>query len=121
MLDNSSIRSTPAVRAWPEARPRVAFHFTPKGASWMNLLEAWFRVLTRTSVRRGSLDTGRQLMRHIDRYLDHWNEAPTPFVWTKEPDELTRKAVTRYHDFVDGHAAAEPWSFGRLKAMLRGQ
>jgi transposase len=93
VLDNSSIHSTPAVRAWLEAHPRVAFHFTPKGASWMNLVEAWFSVLTQKSIRRGSFDTVRQLIRHIASYLDHWNQDPTPFVWTKEPDELIRKAV----------------------------
>jgi transposase len=93
VLDNSSIHSTPAVRTWLEAHPRVHFHFTPKGASWMNLVEAWFSVLTRKSIRRGSFDSVRQLIRHIRHYLDHWNENPTPFVWTKEPEDLIRKAV----------------------------
>lgn len=93
VLDNSSIHTTPAVRAWLETHPHVHFHFTPKGASWMNLVEAWFSVLTRKSIRRGSFDTVRQLIRHIDHYVAHWNEDPTPFVWTKEPEELIRKAV----------------------------
>ena len=93
VLDNSSIHSTPAVRAWLETHPRFHFHFTPKGASWMNLVEAWFSVLTRKSIRRGSFDTVRQLTRHIEHYIAHWNDDPTPFVWTKEPQEVIRKAV----------------------------
>jgi transposase len=95
VLDNSSIHSTPAVHEWLEKHPRVHFHFTPKGASWMNLVEAWFGVLTRKSIRRGSFDTVRQLVRHIHHYLSHWNDDPTPFVWTKEPAEVIRKAVKR--------------------------
>ena len=25
------------------------------------------------------------LVRHIERYIDDWNEHPTPFVWTNDP------------------------------------
>ena len=35
------------------AHPAVHLHFTPKGASWLNMIEAWFGILTRKSVRRG--------------------------------------------------------------------
>src|SRR6266478_2519644 len=75
--------------------PRVHFHFTPKGASWLNLVEAWFSILTRKSIRRGSFDTVRALIRHIERYLAEWNAHPTPFVWTKEPADIIRKALRR--------------------------
>jgi len=52
ILDNSSTHSTPEVRTWLECHPNVCFHFTPTGASWLNMLEAWFGILTRKSVRR---------------------------------------------------------------------
>ena len=71
------------------------FHFTPKGASWLNMVEAWFSILTRKSVRRGSFDTVRALIRHIERYLAEWNAHPTPFVWTKEPADIIKKALRR--------------------------
>jgi transposase len=95
ILDNSSTHSTPAVQAWLAAHPRVHFHFTPTGASWLNLVEAWFSILTRKSIRRGSFDTVRGLIRHIQHYIDHWNEHPTPFVWTKHAAEIIKKAVRR--------------------------
>ena len=95
ILDNSSTHSTPEVRAWLEAHPRVAFHFTPTGASWLNMVEAWFGILTRKSVRRGSYEMVKDLIRHIDAYIVRWNENPTPFVWTKEPADIIRKAVRR--------------------------
>jgi transposase/DNA-binding Xre family transcriptional regulator len=97
ILDNSSTHSTPAVRAWLHAHPRVHFHFTPTGASWLNLVEVWFSILTRKSVRRGSFDTVRALVTHIQRYIDTWNDHPTPFVWTKEPAALIKKIVRRRH------------------------
>src|SRR5206468_3094711 len=37
IIDNSSTHTTPAVREWLEQHPWVHFHFTPKGASWINL------------------------------------------------------------------------------------
>jgi len=93
ILDNSSTHSTPAVQAWLAAHPWVQFHCTPKGASWLNMVEAWFSILTRKSVRRGSFETVRALVRHIERYIDEWNSHPTPFVWTKEPADIIKKAV----------------------------
>lgn len=95
ILDNSSTHSTPAVRTWLEKHPQVSFHFTPTGASWLNLVEAWFGILTRKSVRRGSFDSVKDLVRHIGDYIEHWNEHPTPFVWTKTPAAIIRKAVRR--------------------------
>ena len=97
ILDNSSTHSTPAVRAWLEAHPTVQFHFTPTGASWLNLVEVWFSILTRKSVRRGSFDTVRALITHIQRYIDSWNDHPTPFVWTKKPADLIKKIERRRH------------------------
>lgn len=95
VLDNSSTHSTPDVKAWLEAHPNVHFHFTPTGASWLNLIEAWFGILTRKSVRRGSFASVKGLVRHIEHYIDHWNANPTPFVWTKTPADIIRKAVRR--------------------------
>ena len=95
ILDNSSTHSTPAVRAWLAAHPRIHFHFTPTGASWLNMVEAWFGILTRKSVRRGSFRSVRALVQHIDAYLAHWNDDPTPFVWTQEPADIIKQAVRR--------------------------
>lgn len=95
VLDNSSTHKTPDVRSWLEAHPNVIFHFTPTGASWLNMIEAWFGILTRKSVRRASFVSVKQLVRHIRAYIEHWNEHPTPFVWTKKPADIIRKAIRR--------------------------
>ena len=39
ILDNSSTHKTLQVQAWVLAHPRVHFHFTPAGASWLNMVE----------------------------------------------------------------------------------
>ena len=95
IIDNSTTHTTPAVREWLDRHPMVHFHFTPTGASWINLIEAWFGILTKKSIRRGSFDTVRALVKHILSYVKEWNRHPTPFVWTKEPADIIRKAVRR--------------------------
>lgn len=95
ILDNSSTHSTPVVKTWLADHPRVHFHFTPTGASWLNMIEAWFGMLTRKSVRRGSFRSVRALARHIEHYLAHWNDDATPFVWTKEPADIIKNTVRR--------------------------
>jgi transposase len=95
ILDNSSTHKTPEVKAWLDAHPRVHFHFTPTGASWLNMVEAWFSILTRKSVRRGSFNSVKALVRHIRTYIDHWNDNAVPFIWTREPADLVKKAVRR--------------------------
>lgn len=95
ILDNSSTHSTPDVSQWLQDHPNVHFHFTPTGASWLNLIEAWFGILTRQSVRRGSFVSVKSLVQHIRNYIEHWNEHPTPFVWTKTPADIIRKALRR--------------------------
>jgi transposase len=95
VLDNSSTHKTPEVKAWLEVHPLVHFHFTPTGASWLNMVEAWFSILTRKSVRRGSFDSVKALVKHIRRYIDHWNDNRVPFIWTKEPIDVINRAVRR--------------------------
>ena len=73
----------------------MAFHFTPTGASWLNMVEAWFGILTRKSVRRGNFVSVKNVVQHISHYIEHWNERPTPFVWTKTPAHIIRKALRR--------------------------
>lgn len=97
IFDNSSTHSTPAVQAWLAAHPRVTFHFTPTGASWLNLVEVWFSILTRKAVRRGSFDTVKALVTHIGRYIETWNDHPKTFIWTKQPADLIKKVVRRKH------------------------
>ena len=46
ILDNYATHKQPKVRAWLEKHPRFTLHFTPTSASWLNLVERWFRELT---------------------------------------------------------------------------
>ena len=95
VLDNSSTHSTPEVERWLERHPRVHFHFTPTSASWMNMVEIWFSILTKQQVRRGVYHDVPELIAAIEHFIDGYNERAQPFVWTKTADQVLEKAVKR--------------------------
>jgi transposase len=95
ICDNSSTHKTPAIRRWLVAHPRVHLHFTPTYSSWLNLVERWFSELTSKWLRRGSHRSVPELTASIQSWIDTWNEAPRPFVWTKTADQILDK-ITRY-------------------------
>jgi transposase len=95
VLDNSSTHpdNSGAVRAG--GHPTVHSHFTPTGASWLNMVEAWFSILTPRSVRRGSFDTVRALARPIRNSLEHWDDNRTAFLRTRDPAAIMKKVFCR--------------------------
>jgi len=88
ILDNYATHKTPAVRRWLLAHPRFALHFTPTGASWLNLVERWFAELTARQLRRGAHGSVGELGADIRDWLAHRNEDPRPFTWTKTTDQI---------------------------------
>jgi len=88
ILDNYSTHKTPAIKRWLQAHPRFHLHFTPTGASWINLVERWFGELTARKLRRGKHRSVAQLNADIEDWVEHWNENPNPYVWTKTADQI---------------------------------
>ena len=88
VLDNYATHKTPTIQRWLAKRPRYHLHFTPTGASWINMVERWFAELTNKQIRRGVHRSTRALEDAIRQFLDANNENPRPFVWTKSADEI---------------------------------
>ena len=88
IADNYATHKTALIRNWFAKRPRFHMHFTPTSASWLNLVERWFGLLTEKQLRRGVHQSSAELETAIYRYLDVTNEDPKPFVWTKTADQI---------------------------------
>jgi len=43
IADNYATHKHPEVQAWIAKHPRFHMHFTPTGASWLNMVERFFR------------------------------------------------------------------------------
>jgi transposase len=95
VLDNSSTHTTPEVKAWLARHPRVHFHFTPTSASWLNMVEIWFSILTKQQVRRGVYQDVPELIAAIEHFIDGYNERAQPFVWTKTAEQVLARAIQK--------------------------
>jgi transposase len=88
VLDNAATHKTKLVRDWLVKRPRWRLHFTPTSASWLNLVEGWFALLTRRRLQRGVFTSTADLETSIQAYIDQTNADPKPFIWTKSADAI---------------------------------
>jgi len=95
VLDNYATHKTPAIRRWLLRDPRFTLHFTPTGASWLNLVERWFAELTTKKIKRGAHTSVPGLERDIRGWIATWNENPRPFVWLKTADQILA-SLARY-------------------------
>lgn len=92
VLDNLNTHK-PAHDRWLARHPKVHFHYTPTHASWLNMVELWFSMLSRHALRGASLRSVRQLRQLIDAYATATNADPRPFEWHKA--EVFQKPVSQ--------------------------
>jgi transposase len=103
VLDNYATHKTPAIRRWLLRHPRFQLHFTPTGASWLNLVERWFAELTTTRIKRGAHTSVPGLERDIRGWIASWNEEPRPYVWVKTADQILA-SLARYCERISDSA-----------------
>ena len=78
-------------------------HFAPTSASWLNMVERFFRDLTQNRLRRGVFRDLEELMMAIGSYTDCHNENPKPFIWTARASDIlervnrARRALHKRH------------------------
>ncbi len=104
VLDNLATHKTPAIKRWLSKRPRFQLHFTPTHASWMNMVERFFGLLTDHALRRGSHSSVSQLRTAIHDYLDAHNDEPKPFTWTKSADQVLESIARFAQRTLTAHA-----------------
>jgi transposase len=91
IVDNYGTHTHPNVRRWLAGHRRFLLHFTPTSASWLNLVERWFRELTQKRLRRGTFPSVYDLIAAISEYLEATNANPKPFVWTASVNAILKK------------------------------
>src|SRR5437870_10894595 len=77
---------------WLLRHPRVHFHYTATHASWMNMIECFFSILTRQALTQSVQRSKKDLKDFLLRYLKKYSENPTPFTWTKGPDQCNESS-----------------------------
>jgi len=100
IVDNYGTHTHPKVKAWLKKHPRFHLHFTPTSASWLNLVERWFREITDKRIRRGIFKSVDALIAAIMEYLEVNNADPKPFVWTASMETILSK-VKKANEALD--------------------
>ena len=93
IADNYATHKHPAVQRWLAKRPRIHMHITPTSASWLNMVERFFRDITVERLRRGVFTSVPELVTAIDDYIAHHNTNPKPFIWTKSARDILQKVI----------------------------
>jgi len=91
ILDNYGTHKHPKVECWLSKHSRFKLHFTPTSASWVNLVERWFRELTEKAIRRGVFVSVEDLEAAIESYLTSYNGEAKPFIWTASVEAILAK------------------------------
>jgi transposase len=93
IVDNYATHKHPSVRKWLAKHQRFVLHFTPTSASWLNMIERFFRDLTDKRLRRGVFTSVPELVAAINEYIAHHNTRPKPFIWTKSARDILQKVI----------------------------
>jgi transposase len=93
VMDNLGTHTQPDVKRWFARHPRFKLHFTPKGTSWINMVEAWFSQLTKKQIRRNSFGNVNDVIKAVNEFVETYQENPRPFVWNVDADEIIRKVA----------------------------
>ena len=93
IADNYATHKHPVVQEWLTKHPRFNMHFTPTSASWLNMVERFFRDITTERLRRGVFTSVPELIGAIDEYIAHHNNKPKPFIWTKSARDILQKVI----------------------------
>jgi transposase len=94
VCDNYATHKHKRVQRWMDRHKRFHVHFTPTSASWLNMIERFFRDLTENRIWRGVFQVLEQLIVAIRDYFDRHNDNPKPFIWTAKANNILEK-VTR--------------------------
>jgi transposase len=94
ICDNYATHKHENVKRWLEKHKRFHVRFTPTSASWLNMVERFFRDLTSNQLRRGVFRDLEQLIMAIGEYIDGHNQNPKPFIWTAKANDILQ-TVTR--------------------------
>jgi transposase len=96
VMDNGSSHTSKATRAWLAAHPRFTATYTPKHASWLNMIEPWFSALTRRVLRGGDFASRDDLEAKITAFTVRHNRTARPYKWRYDADAEHARYLARH-------------------------
>lgn len=93
IADNYAAHKHPNVQSWLARHKRFRVHYTPTSASWLNMVERFFRDITQNRIRRGAFHSVPELVAAIQGYVTQHNRDPKPFIWTAKASDILEKVA----------------------------
>ena len=91
ICDNYATHKHQKVVNWLKRNTRFHVHFTPTSASWLNMVERFFRDLSEQRLRRGVFHSVPELIQAVEEYVGGHNQNPKPFIWTATASDILEK------------------------------
>ncbi len=89
ILDNVRVHTSKKTLEYLKTVPqRFHFVFTPKHASWLNIIESLFSKMTRSMLRGIRVSSKEELKERVSQYIEDMNETPTIFKWKYKMDKM---------------------------------
>ncbi len=89
VLDNLKVhKAKKVVEYLSTVEGRFEFVFTPKHASWLNLVESFFSKMTKQMLKGIRVKSKEELIQRIYTYFDEINAEPVVFHWTWHLDDI---------------------------------
>lgn len=89
VLDNLRVHKSEKVQNYIATVPdRFEFVFTPKHASWLNLVEGFFSKMTKQMLKGIRVNAKDELVNRIYKYFDEINEDPVVYKWSWHLDDI---------------------------------
>ncbi len=105
ICDNYATHKHARVKEWLVKNPRIHVHFTPTSASWLNMVERFFRDITERCIRRGVFHSVADLEEAILEYIEIHNENPKPFIWTAKASDILEKVKRAKSSLLNSQSA----------------
>jgi hypothetical protein len=96
--DNLSSHKSLPIQDWLETHPRVHPVFIPKGACWLNLQEAWWRLFRREALAGQTFADAQEIDQASQVATRQLNCRARPWIWGRPespPRQLRRRFVYR--------------------------
>ena len=96
IADNLASHKSAPILAWLAEHPRVHQVFIPKGACWLNLQEAWWRLFRRAGFAGQTFADDEEIDRATEVATKQLNRRAKPWIWGRpqRPPRVRRTAFS---------------------------
>jgi len=91
ILDNLSVHRAADVLLFSLHHPRWEFVFQPRYAAYLNLIEAWWKVLRSLALKGRRFETWAELAQAVGAATAYWNKHRHPFIWGRRRRHQPRR------------------------------